>query len=59
MQQKGCNGQKNGRQQGAHHALLLDLVIEHGVRCLVLAAPGIAAAIGRQQAREAIEHGRL
>ena len=59
MQQKSRHGQKDGGQQGAHHALLLDLVVEHGVRCLVLAAAGVATAIGRQQARQAIEHGGL
>ncbi len=59
IEQEGRNREENGRQHGAQHPLLLDLVVEHGVRGLVGAAVGFARAVDGQGTLQCIDHGAL
>ena len=58
VQQEGRHRQEDDRQDRAHHLLLLDLVVEHGVRGLVLAAQHLVAAEACQALRHRLLHRR-
>ncbi|NNU43024.1 hypothetical protein HK415_07385 [Ramlibacter sp. B156] len=59
VQQEAGHGQEDRGQHGAQHALLADLVAQHGVRTLLVARMGRHAAQGLQAAVQRIEHGGL
>ena len=51
VEQEGRDAEEDRRQHGAQHALLLDLVVEHRVRGLLVAAVRVAPAVGRRAVR--------
>ena len=56
VEQKARHRQEDARQHRSEHTLLFDLRIQDHVRHLPVAAAGAAAAIGREQAVQAVDH---